>query len=348
VIVAALAEARQGGARLDAACQVLGLSARTIQRWKRAPEADDRRCGPRHRPGNALSVGERAQVVSLLTSREYGHLSPKQLVPRLADEGRYLASESTIYRVRRRLDGRPRARPQLHHAPQRGATLHRATRANQVWSWDITSLPTVIRGRFLRLYLVVDIWSRRIMGWEIHEIESAERAAHFIQAVCARSGVDPAGLILHSDNGQPMTGHTMVSMLQWLGIVPSLSRPHVCNDNPYSEALFRTLKYTPAYPRWPFVDRAAADAWVARFVAWYNSEHRHSGLRFVTPDQRHAGDDLAILANRRGLYERARRRTPARWSGSTRNWSPVDTVVLNPAPQTTTTAINSEDTRQLP
>jgi transposase InsO family protein len=332
VILAALNEAQLTGARLHAACQVIGISARTIQRWNRQPDVDDRRCGPRHRPGNALSVREETEVLALVTSAEYGHLSPKQLVPRLADEGRYLASESTMYRLRRRVGWGARRRPMRRMAVARATTVHRAMRSNHVWSWDITYLPTVIRGRFLRLYLVIDVWSRRIVGWEVHDDESAERAARLIQRICAETGVDTTGLVLHSDNGKPMRGSTMIATLQWLGIVPSFSRPHVCNDNPYSEALFRTLKHTPAYPRLPFASRDAARQWVARFVSWYNTEHRHSAIRYVTPDERHAGADVAILARRRLLYERARRRTPRRWSGNTRNWAPVADVLLNPEP----------------
>jgi transposase InsO family protein len=191
-----------------------------------------------------------------------------------------------------------RCRRQLHTHVTRGAAVHRATRSNQLWSWDITYLPTAVRGRFLRLYLVLDVWSRRIVGWDVHEHEVATHAATLIQRICAESGVDPKGLVLHSDNGKPMRGRTMVTTLQWLGIVPSFSRPHVCNDNPYSEALFRTLKHTPVYPRLPFADREAARRWVARFVSWYNSEHRHSAIRYVTPDERHSGADVAILARR--------------------------------------------------
>ena len=335
MILAALREAEIAGARLYAACQVIGVSARTIQRWKRDPDGDDRRCGPRHRPGNALSVREETQVLALMTSAEYGHLSPKQLVPALADDGRYLASESTMYRLKRRVGLSPRRPPVLRPDVTRASTLHHAVRPNQVWSWDITYLPTVIRGRFLRLYLVMDVWSRRIVGWEVHDDELAERAATLIHRICAESGVDPHGLVLHSDNGKPMRGNTMIATLQWLGIVPSFSRPHVCNDNPYSEALFRTLKHTPAYPRLPFVSRDAARQWVARFVAWYNTEHRHSAIRYVTPDQRHSGADVAVLARRRSVYERARRRTPERWARRIRNWTPVATVVLNPEPSAT-------------
>jgi transposase InsO family protein len=330
VIVAALNDAQNAGARLSAACQVVGISARTVQRWKHHPDGDDRRCGPRHRPGHALSVREETQLLAVMTSAEYGHLSPKQLVPALADDGRYLASESTMYRLRRRVGLRARRRPALRTDVARATVVHYAGRPNQVWSWDITYLPTVTRGRFFRLYLVMDVWSRRIVGWEVHDDERAERAARLIHRICDEGGIDPQGLVLHSDNGKPMRGNTMLATLQWLGIVPSFSRPHVCNDNPYSEALFRTLKHTPAYPQLPFASRHAARQWVARFVTWYNTAHRHSAIRYVTPDQRHAGAEVAILAGRRALYERARQRRPQRWSRTIRTWTPIATVVLNP------------------
>jgi len=135
-----------------------------------------------------------------------------------------------------------------------------------------------------------------------------------IRDICEEAKVDPNGLVLHSDNGKPMRGNTMIATLQWLGIVPSFSRPHVSDDNPYSEALFRTLKHGPAYPRLPFADIEAARQWVARFVGWYNGQHRHSAIRFVTPDERHFGREDSILARRHALYERARRTKPERWS----------------------------------
>lgn len=330
MILAALAEAQAAGARLRAACDVIGVSARTIERWRARPDMDDRRCGPRRRPCNALTCTEEAEVLAVMTSTRYAGLSPKQLVPRLADEGVYLASESTMYRLQRRFNLRARRRPMLRTHVTRANAVHRATGPNQVWSWDITYLPTTIRGRFLYLYLVLDVWSRRVVGFAVHEREHAAHASALIQRICRETGVDPKGLVLHSDNGKPMRGSTMVATLQWLGIVPSFSRPHVCNDNPYSEALFRTLKHTPAYPRLPFANLDAARRWVARLVAWYNSEHRHSAIRFVTPAERHAGADIAILGRRHELYEQARRRRPERWTRNTRNWTPIAAVVLNP------------------
>lgn len=325
-----IAEAQAAGARLAPACAVLGIAARTIERWRAEPEAGDRRCGPHGRPCNALSPAEEAQVVTVLTSSRYAGLSPKQLVPQLADEGLYLASESTMYRVQRRHGLRTQKRVLARTHVTRASTVHRAMGPNQVWSWDITWLPTTVRGAYLYLYLIMDVWSRRIVGWRIAQRESAEIAAALITQSCAAGNINPRGLVLHSDNGHAMRGSSMLSTLQWLGVVPSFSRPHVSDDNPYSEALFRTLKHTPAYPRLPFADLATANRWVSRFVDWYNGTHRHSAIRYVTPDERHHGRERAILASRQELYENMRRVNPERWSGATRNWSPVGLVVLNP------------------
>jgi transposase InsO family protein len=328
--LAAIAEAETAGARLKPACAVVGISARTVQRWRSNPDVQDRRCGPKHRPPNALSPAEEAKVVGVMTSPQNAGISPKQLVPQLADQGVYLASESTMYRLQRRCGLRKRRRHASRTHVTRSTTVHCATGPNQVWSWDITWLPTVVRGSFFKLYLVLDVWSRRIVGWDVHTTETADHAAALIQRIADDSGVDLQGLVLHADNGKPMRGSTMLATLQWLGVVPSFSRPHVSNDNPYSEALFRTLKHTPAYPKLPFASLEAARRWVARFVDWYNGEHRHSAIRYVTPDERHFGQEQAILARRQQVYERARRRNPQRWSGSTRDWTPVGEVQLNP------------------
>lgn len=308
----------------------MGISPRTVQRWRKHPGSDDSRRGPHHRPHNALSLAEQALIVSVMTSARYAGLPPKQLVPQLADEGLYLASESTLYRLQRRYGLRPKRRLINRRDITRACTVHRAVRPNQVWSWDITRLPTVVRGAYLHLYLIVDVWSRRIMGWRIAEIESATIAAKLMQQTCRDGNINPKGLVLHSDNGAAMRGNTMLATLQQLGVVPSFSRPHVSNDNPYSEALFRTLKYIPAYPSLPFADLASAERWVAWFVDWYNATHRHSATRYVTPNERHFGDERRILNRRHQLYQQAQHANPERWSRGTRQWRPVGAVVLNP------------------
>jgi transposase InsO family protein len=312
------------------ACRVADISARTIERWRKDPEGDDGRRGPQHRPNNALTPTEEAQIVSMMRSSRFAHLSPKQLVPRLADQGLYLASESTFYRLQRRYGLRTTQRAMSRTDITRATTLHRATRPNQVWSWDITWLPTTVRGIYLHLYLVMDVWSRRIVAWRIAEGDSAQIAAELITQACREGQFDPRGLVLHSDNGKPMRASTLIATLQWLGVVPSFSRPHVSDDNPYSESLFRTLKHTPAYPRLPFAGLGFAQRWMARFVGWYNAEHRHSAIRYVTPDERHSGREQDVLARRQELYQQARTLNSERWTRSTRNWNPVGPVILNP------------------
>lgn len=328
-------EAVGDGARRDRAAHTLGLSARTLERWREPGSgAEDRRSGHRTDPPNRLSPAERDNVLRLVNSPRYRDLSPKQIVPRLLDEkGTYVASESTIYRLLRaegQLGHRERSRPARSKRPREQV----ATGPNQVWSWDITWLPGPIRGTFFYLYLVLDVWSRKIVGAAVHTEESSELASALFVQVCQGLGLDPEGLVLHSDNGSPMKGSTMLATLQWLGVLASFSRPGVSNDNPFSEALFRTLKYRPHYPSRPFGSLDEARTWVERFIEWYNTEHRHSAIRYVTPAERHHGRETAILERRRRIYERARQRHPQRWSGRIRNWTPVATVRLNPDPKT--------------
>lgn len=327
-------EAVEAGARQEAAAGILGLKARTLQRWRQQNEegGEDRRQGPLAEPAHKLSRAEQETVLATANSVEYRDLSPAQIVPRLADEGEYLASESTFYRLLRaakQMAHRLRAKPVTSRKPREQV----ATRPNQVWSWDITYLPGPVRGTFFFLYLFLDVWSRKIVGAQVYGEGNAERAAQLFVQSCIHQGVEPSGLVLHADNGGPMKGSTMLATLQWLGVVPSFSRPHVSDDNPYSEALFRTLKYAPEYPNRPFLSLDEAQDWVEAFVRWYNTQHRHSAIRFVTPDQRHLGQEEAILANRQQVYQEARSRNPGRWSGSIRDWAPVEEVRLNPQHQ---------------
>jgi putative transposase len=181
-----------------------------------------------------------------------------------------------------------------------------------------------------RMFASRYIYSRKIVAWEVHASETAEHASTLMRKACLAEGVHRAGLVVHADNGAPMKAATLLATLQRLGIVPSFSRPAVSNDNPYSESLFGTMKYTPAFPDKPFESLEEARAWVYAFVQCYNAHHQHSGIRFVTPAARHSGEEEAILNNRKIVYEAAKQCNPQRWSGETRNWEPVGTVWLNP------------------
>ena len=322
-------EAVSSGARLWKACEVIGIAVRSYQRWGKSPGTGDARHGPRSKPANSLSEEEKAELIAIATSERFRELAPSQIVPILAEEGVYVASESSFYRVLREkklLAHREKSRPRQHGRPAE----YIATGSNQVWSWDITYLRSALRGQFYYLYLVVDVWSRKIVAWTIAQQESSEIAAAMIARSSIENGVDRDHLVIHSDNGGPMKGATLLATLEFLGIVPSFSRPRVYDDNPYSEALFRTLKYRPEYPTLPFESLGDAQSWVEGFVSWYNTEHRHSGIRFVTPQVRHAGQEAEVLTKRKEVYEEAKRRNPSRWTGATRNWSPIAKVSLNP------------------
>jgi transposase InsO family protein len=324
------------GARLGRACAAVGLSERTLQRWRRdgaiagdGRTREHRADGSARSPANRLSEHEQAAVLAAANAPRFASLSPHQIVPALADEGRYLASESTFYRLLRDADqlarrGRPKAPERLRPQPLV------ATGANQVWSWDITYLATTVQGMFFYLYLIMDIYSRKIVGWEAYPQESSAHAASVFHKAHLREGVLADALVLHSDNGSPMKGATMLVMLQRLGVVPSFSRPAVSNDNPYSESLFNTVKGRPDFPSEPFDCVEAARRWIEQFTAWYNDVHRHSALKFVTPAQRHRGQDVDLLAQRETLYQAARDANPTRWSGPTRDWTPPASVLLNP------------------
>ena len=327
--------ARHAGARLRVACATAGIHVRTLQRWKTEEgltRGDRRPEAKRPRPAHALTAEERTQVLEVANEARFADLPPARIVPMLADEGVYLASESTFHRLLR--DAGQTAHRGRAKAPaaSRPPTTHIATAPRQVWCWDMTYLPATVAGRWFHLYLILDLYSRKIVGWEVHETDAAEHAAHLVRRTALAEGI--AALadkpVLHGDNGATLKATTVLAMLHWLGIKPSYSRPRVSDDNAYAEALFRTAKYRPEFPVRGFEDLAAARAWASHFVHWYNVEHRHSGIRYVSPAQRHAGADQAILAARHALYAQARERHPARWSRHTRNWCPTGPVTLNP------------------
>lgn len=323
-----LDEAVAAGARLAPACAMLELSIRTVQRWRQTPE-DGRPHACRPVPVHQLSEEERRHLLVVANEPAHAQMTPHQIVPKLADEGIFLASESTFYRVLK-------AAGQTTHrgrskAPQRRApTTHRATGSNQVWCWDITWMPSTVKGRYFYWYMVKDIHSRLLVANEVHDTESADHASILIKKACLRERTAGRPLVLHSDNGSAMKGAVMLATLHELGVASSFSRPRVSNDNAYAEALFRTAKYCPLWPERPFDTLDEARLWVNRFVAWYNNEHRHSALNYVTPSQRHSGQAEHLLAARAELYAKARQRHPARWARQTRNWSLANDVYLNP------------------
>ena len=331
MILGLIDEAVAAGARQSKACEVIGLDPRTLQRWRAQDIGDDGRAGPKHAPGNKLSAMERARVLAIANGPQYRDVSPKQIVPRLADEGVYVASESTIYRILREEKLLKHREPSKPPTERYKPKEYVATGPNQVWSWDITYLCGPVRGTFFYFYAVMDVWSRKLVAWTLEEVECAERAQVMIDAACEREGVERDQLVLHSDNGGPMKAATFLAYLQKIGMATSFSRPSVSNDNPFSESLFRTAKYRPEYPNKPFESLEKARAWATSFVDWYNTEHRHSSIKFVTPHQRHTGEDVELLALRSLLYEEARARNPKRWTGKTRNWEHIANVALNPA-----------------
>lgn len=307
-----------------------GISGKTLQRWMKPNNHHDGRIDAVHVPKNKLTELERQRLINVANSPEFSSLPPSKIVPKLADKGQYLASESTFYRVLKeanQLKHRDKSKPARKVIKPKAL---KATGPNQVYTWDITYLPTQVKGVFFYLYLVLDVYSRKIVGWQVHNEELSALAADLITDICYREGVIEQQVTLHSDNGSPMKGATMLATLQELGVVPSFSRPSVSNDNPYSESLFRTLKYRPEYPEQRFENLSGGRQWVKGFVGWYNNEHLHSGIKFVTPAQRHAGDDITILINRKSVYQKAKLTHPERWSGKTRNWDYINEVNLNP------------------
>ena len=328
--------ARDAGARLKPACQSAGITPRTLQRWNThggIESGDGRPQAVRPTPSHALSELERAKLREVANQPRFAAIPPARIVPMLADEGVYLASESSFSRVlalagQNAHRGRAKA-PRASRPP----TTHIATAPGQVWCWDMTYLPAAnVLGRWFYLYLILDIYSRKIVGWEVHAEDRSEHAAHLLKRTALSEGIHAmtSKPVLHGDNGATLKATTVLAMLNWLGVAPSYSRPRVSDDNAYAESLFRTAKYRPEFPVKGFVELDAARAWAKHFVHWYNVEHRHSGINYVSPQQRHVGEDVVILAARDTLYKQAREKHPERWSRDTRNWNPVGPVTLNP------------------
>lgn len=322
-------EAVNSGARKHKACEIIGIPTRTMERWEVKLEKKDMRKGPNTMPANKQSQKEKQAIIDVCITDEFKDLPPSQIVPLLADKGVYLGSESTFYRVLKEaklLAHRVDTKPKTRHKPDE----HIATARNQVWSWDVTYLKTYTKGMFFYLNFIMDIYSRKIVGWAVHHEDNADNASQLAEITCMLECIDSGQIVLHSDNGKSQKGATTLGMLEKLGVATSFSRPSVSNDNPYSEALFKTTKYLSSYPEKGFETIEEARLWVEGFVTWYNTEHLHSSIKFTTPESRHLGLDCAILENRKKVYEAAKAKNPNRWSGNTRNWNHIKEVTLNP------------------
>jgi len=324
-------EANHDGARLARACTELNISVRTYERWVSDGDVkeDQRPHALRPEPKNKLTKQERQNILNVVKKEEFVDLPPSQIVPKLADQSIYIASESTMYRILRE-EQMQQHRGRSKRPEMKLPESYLATAPNQVWTWDITWLKGPVKGLYYKLYLIIDLFSRKIVGWEVWEKEDAAHAEELIKKTIVREKIHGAPLVLHSDNGSPMKAATFQTLLETLGIQSSYSRPRVSNDNPYSEAIFRTLKYRPEFPFNGFESAEKAREWTARFVHWHTHDHQHSGINYVTPEQRHTGVHIDVLKKRHEVYKLAKQKHPERWAGSTRNWRPHESVALNP------------------
>ena len=329
-----LQEGLHAGASIKSVANLFGICSRTLKRWGVAIDAHgfsvDCRKGSSRHVGHRFTAEERRRVLDTVNDPRFADLTPAQIVAILAEERVYVGSESTFYRIMREeglLMHRGRARQPREPRP---VPVLEARGIHQVLAWDITLLPGPVKGHFYYLYMVMDVWSRRILGTEVHEWESGQLARDFFDRVCRDEGINKeSATTLHSDNGAPMRSFTLATKMTELGVSLSFSRPRVSNDNAFAESLFHTMKYHQSYPLRRFRDLVSVRAWVEGFVEWYNTEHRHSGIKYVTPNQRHYGQTDAICAIRQQTYEQAVLLNPQRWSKGPRDWKQPEVVEVN-------------------
>ena len=332
-LITLIDQATDAGARLHIACSEVSISKRTYRRWKADKDntGDKRPIAVRPAPSNKLSDIERQAILDACNEPRFASLPPSQIVPTLLDEGIYHASESSFYRVLKAHNQlKPRGRAKAPN-PRKPPETFIATKPCQVFCWDITYLPSTVRGQFYYLYMIEDIYSRKIVGFEVYDREAGDLAARLLERTLLNENAIGIGVILHSDNGAPMKSQTLRMKAYELGVLTSYSRPRVSNDNPFAKALFRTVKYAPSFPEYGFDSLEIARVWVNDFVSWYNNEHKHSGLNFVTPNERHTLKDAQVLARRERVLLKAKQANPVRWNGrDVRDCSPVQPTALNP------------------
>ncbi len=292
---------------VSAACQALGVPRSNFYRArqpKRTPK-------PRPTPKRALKPQEKERVRQVLNSEPFQDSAPREVYATLLDEGQYLCSWRTMYRILNEHQLVCERRNQLRHPTYTKPELL-ASGPNQLWSWDITKLRGPAKWSYYYLYTILDVFSRYVVGWLIAERESARLAEHLIGETCAKQGIEPDQLTLHADRGSAMISKTVALLLADLGVTKTHSRPHVSNDNPYSESQFKTMKYRPGYPD-RFGSIQDARAWARLFFHWYNHEHYHTGLALLTPATVHYGQAQAVLERRQETLEAAYALHPERF-----------------------------------
>lgn len=324
-------EAVTSGARRFIACSTIGITQRTYFRWRNNPGGDKRKGVKKHIP-QKLTESEKQEILDICCSSKYKDQNPYEIYFSILEEDRrYIASISSFYRILK-------ANNKLHHrgCSRPSRSLNKppevvAIGPNQVWCWDITWLATEVKGIYLYSYQVIDIWDKSLVGWEIHDREDEQLARELFRSLQHKYNL--TGVHLHSDNGHPMKGMSLLAFLYSLKVSVSRSRPRVSNDNPFIESYFKTMKYSVCYPG-HFIDIAHARSWMADFVNWYNTKHRHSGIGFITPQQMRSGECKHIFENRNQVIQDAYEKMPARWSKPPKHWCSKHEVYLNPSLET--------------
>jgi putative transposase len=296
---------------IGSACKAMSVPRASLYRSLR-PRTERIRT-PRPRPARSLSTAETAHVLEVLNSERFADRSPAEVYATLLDEGTYLCSLRTMYRVLAGAGEVRERRNQLRHPTYAKPELL-ATRPNQVWSWDITKLRGPGKWNYYALYVILDIYSRYVVGWTVAEGESATLAEQLIADTCAKEKIAPGTLKIHADRGSAMTSKSVALLCTDLGVDRTHSRPHVSDDNPYSESQFKTLKYQPSFPD-RFGSIQHARGFCQDFFPWYNLEHRHSGIAMLTPYDMHYGRAQAVVEQRRVVLARAYQERPERFVG---------------------------------
>ncbi len=288
-------------------CSLLGISRMTEYRTRRrSPSGAKKSVHPR-----ALTAVEEAAVLDALSSEDFVDCAPASVYATLLENGRYLCSTSTMYRLLRK-NNAVHERRQTRRHPTYEAPQLLAQKPNEVWSWDITKLPGLRKFEYYHLYVMLDIYSRRVIGWMVAERESGTLAGEFIRDCCAREGIPRGSLTIHSDRGTAMMSRPVVNLLSSLDVQKTVSRPQVSNDNPYSESHFKTMKYRPCFPK-KFGSIQDVRAALEPFFLWYNSKHRHSGIAYLTPDAVHLGHAEKIQEQRKLVLAAAYAAAPHRF-----------------------------------